>query len=49
MAALGTATAIFAALAWRNEYWSTFDRIHYTVVTIAAAIVVWVLRFWQLL
>lgn len=36
-------------LAWRQRYWRLFDRIHYTVVTVAGATFVWLLVHWHML
>lgn len=35
--------------AWRNGYWSLRWRVHYTVVVLAAAVLLWSLRYWNLL
>jgi pimeloyl-ACP methyl ester carboxylesterase len=39
----------FAVLAWRNGYWSTVGRVHYSLLTLAALAFVWFLRCWDLL
>ena len=40
---------ILAVLAWQRRYWTTFDRIHYTVVVGAAvAFIAW-LDYWNLI
>jgi hypothetical protein len=40
---------IYAALAWRQGFWGLAGRIHYTLVSLAAAVLVWQLDYWHLL
>ena len=47
LAALGS--AVFVALAWRDGYWGTLHRIHYTLVVLAGLLLVWLLAYWNLL
>jgi CubicO group peptidase (beta-lactamase class C family) len=50
LSALLTAAAlIYTVLAWKNRYWTTAARSHYTVVTAAAVAFVWFLNYWNLL
>lgn len=45
-----TLTAIFFNyLAWRAKYWYVAERIHYTLVTLAAMSYVWFLFYWNLI
>ncbi len=48
-AILTVGTVVFAILAWKNRYWSTIARVHYTLVTLAALAIVWFLNYWNLL
>ena len=43
------ALLIFAALAWKNRYWQTTWRFHYTVVALATVVFVAFLVNWNLL
>lgn len=38
-----------AALAWHNGYWSRWNRIHYSIVVLAAVAVTLILGYWNLL
>ena len=50
LAAVLTAGAIvYTGLAWKNNYWGTAVRGHYTLVTAAAVVFVWLLNYWNLL
>jgi hypothetical protein len=40
---------IFTVLAWRRGFWSLAWRIHYTLVTLGAASVVWFYFNWKIL
>jgi CubicO group peptidase (beta-lactamase class C family) len=40
---------VFAALAWKDRYWSLAGRLHYSVVTLAALVFVWFAEYWNLL
>lgn len=43
------ALVVFAVLAWQRHYWRPAWRVHYTVVTVAAAAFLWFLANWNLL
>ncbi len=45
----GVVNGNFTTLVWRNGYWSTQGRVHYTLVTLAALALVWWLNYWNLL
>ncbi|MBV6392474.1 MAG: D-aminopeptidase [Anaerolineales bacterium] len=50
LSALLTAVAVvYAALAWKDRYWSVAFRAYYTLVTVAAVAFVWFLSQWNLL
>jgi CubicO group peptidase (beta-lactamase class C family) len=49
IALLAVGMVVFTVLAWKNRYWGVAGRIHYTLVTLAAAAFVWFLYFWNLL
>jgi hypothetical protein len=38
----------FAALAWKETYWGLGDRMHYTLVALAAVGFAWWLDYWNL-
>lgn len=40
---------IFTGFAWKDKYWDRWNRIHYTIVTIALLAFIWWLNFWNLL
>ena len=40
---------VFAIVAWKNRYWSTLARVHYTLVTVGAVAITWFLNYWNLL
>ena len=46
--AMTAAMPVFLARAWRKE-WSVLSRVHYGVVTAAAAAFVWFMMYWNLL
>jgi CubicO group peptidase (beta-lactamase class C family) len=46
---LTIALAVFAALAWKDRYWDTLGRLHYTLVTLAAVALALFLNYWNLL
>jgi CubicO group peptidase (beta-lactamase class C family) len=48
-AVLTVGALVYAALAWKNNYWGTIARVHYALVTIAAVAFVWFLNSWNLL
>ncbi len=47
-AALTLATVGLAALAWKKGYWTTLDRVHYTIVAVALVALLWWVNFWNL-
>ena len=47
-AILTLVTAVFAVLAWKERYWTTINRVHYTLVTIALIGMLWWVNFWNL-
>jgi CubicO group peptidase (beta-lactamase class C family) len=46
---LTLALLIFSIVIWKYKYWSTFTRLHYSVITLAAFIFVPFLTYWNLL
>jgi CubicO group peptidase (beta-lactamase class C family) len=48
-AVLSIIVFVFAALAWKNCYWSLVGRLHYSLVTLAALAFVWLANYWNLL
>lgn len=48
-AILSLAVVVFAVLAWRNAFWSRFQRIHYTLFAVFAVGLVWFYWYWNLL
>jgi CubicO group peptidase (beta-lactamase class C family) len=46
---LALGSAIFAALAWKDGYWSLPERTHYSLVVLALLVFVWWLNNWNLL
>jgi CubicO group peptidase (beta-lactamase class C family) len=48
-AILALVSTAFAALAWKNGYWSPLSRVHYTLVVLALLAFVWWLNNWNLL
>jgi CubicO group peptidase (beta-lactamase class C family) len=49
LAALGAAALLFTILAWAGRYWRLGGRIHYTIFTAAALLLVWILAYWNIL
>jgi CubicO group peptidase (beta-lactamase class C family) len=46
----GAVSAVgLVALAWRDSYWSTLQRVHYTLVVLSVLVLVWLLNYWNLL
>ena len=46
----GAVSAVgLVALAWRDNYWSTFHRVHYTLIVLSVLVLVWLLNYWNLL
>jgi len=41
--------AVFTVLAWKGRYWGILGRLHYTLVTLAAAAFIPFLHYWNLL
>lgn len=48
-AVLTVGALVYAALAWKNHYWSIAGRVYYTVITGAAVAFVWFLNSWNML
>jgi hypothetical protein len=48
-AVLTVGALLYSVLAWKNSYWSIANRVHYTLVTVAAVAFVWFLNYWNLL
>jgi CubicO group peptidase (beta-lactamase class C family) len=46
---LSLAVVAFAVLAWKNRFWSRFQRIHYTLFAVFAVGLVWFYWYWNLL
>ncbi len=40
---------VFTVLAWKNKYWGSMGRLHYTLITFAALAFIWFLNYWNLL
>ena len=40
---------IFTVLAWKNQYWSLIERLHYSLITLAAIGFISFLKYWNLL
>jgi len=45
----GVAVVVFNILAWAKGYWKLAARIHYTFVTIAALLLMWIFYYWNVL
>ena len=48
-AVLTVGALIYSVLAWKRSYWGIAARVHYTLVTVAAAAFIWFLNYWNLL
>jgi CubicO group peptidase (beta-lactamase class C family) len=48
-ALIGLAVLYFVVKAWLKGYWTRCQRVHYTVVALAALAFVWFLNYWNLL
>jgi TRAP-type C4-dicarboxylate transport system permease large subunit len=40
---------VFTVWAWKENYWSIFGRVHYTLITLAALVFTWFINYWNLL
>ena len=40
---------VYAVRSWREVYWSLPARVHYIAVVCAAAVLLWMLYYWNLL
>ena len=40
---------VFTVWAWKENYWSNFGRVHYTLITLAALAFTWFINYWNLL
>lgn len=49
MAGLTLAMLISAILVWINKYWTAFKRVHYTLVTLSAVVLMIFFYYWNLL
>lgn len=47
--ALTAGVAVFAVLAWKESYWTTFRRLHYTLFAVFAVGLVWFYWYWNIL
>ncbi len=41
--------AVMLIIAWKNRYWTTIARLHYTLIAAASIFMVWWLNYWNLL
>ncbi|HSK83643.1 MAG TPA: serine hydrolase domain-containing protein, partial [Rubrobacter sp.] len=48
-AVLTPGALVYSVVAWKNSYWGTAARVHYTLVTVAGVALVWFLNYWNLL
>jgi hypothetical protein len=48
-ALLGIGVLFFMVKAWVKGYWTRCQRVHYTLVFLAALVFVWFLNYWNLL
>ena len=48
-AVLGAVALLFAFRAWKRRYWMPCQRLHYTLVVLAALAFFWFLNFWNLI
>ena len=49
MALSAVGMIFFTVLVWRKKYWQIFGRIHYTLLTLVALNVIWILVYWNLI
>lgn len=49
MIVLGAAMALYSAVAWRKKLWGMGERIHYTVMSVCALVLLTVLRAWHVI
>jgi len=40
---------VFAVFAWKNQWWKTSSRIHYTLLILAVLCIIWWANYWNLL
>ena len=45
---LTVVTIIMMVLAWKNSYWNTWGRVHYSLVALALSFYTWSVWFWNL-
>jgi hypothetical protein len=38
---------VFTVLAWRNHYWRAPARVHYSIITAAALLLISILNYWN--
>ncbi len=48
-AVLGIAALVFLAIIWLKRYWTRCQRVHYTLIFVAALAFIWFLNYWNLL
>ena len=48
-AVLGVGTLIFVFKAWKEDYWTPCQRLHFTLVALASLAFFWFLNFWNLI
>jgi hypothetical protein len=48
-AILGAGTLVFVFKAWKEDYWTFCQRLHYTLVALASLAFFWFLNFWNLI
>ena len=48
-ALLGIGVLFYMLKAWRKGYWTLCQRLHYTLVFVAALVFIWLLNFWNFL
>jgi CubicO group peptidase (beta-lactamase class C family) len=49
VAGLGVVMLLFCILAWAKRYWTAAGRIHYSLLALTGAALVWVLYYWNFL
>ena len=49
MVLLAVAMGLSTVQVWRKKYWQTFGRIHYTLLSLLALNLIWILVYWHLI
>jgi ABC-type proline/glycine betaine transport system permease subunit len=44
---LGAALVVFTVLVWRNRYWRAPARMHYSIITATALLLIGILNYWN--